>query len=169
MHRTSPGVERAVTGARAWADRLHSDAVRLGHFVLALLDEEEGRPAVLLEHVGANVSAVRETLSATETPVAPPVGVLFNAARDWSLAYRHDPEFLTDALLLAVLRADRGFGATAEAMGFGVGALERALGVEPTPGPPSLQGGGLGGWVSPPSRSLQSAARATRRPSAPAG
>ena len=30
------------------------------------------------------------------------------AARDWSLAYRHDPEFLTDAFLLAVLRADRG-------------------------------------------------------------
>jgi hypothetical protein len=46
MHQTTPAVERAVAGARAWADRLGSGPVRLAHFVLALLDEEEGRVAV---------------------------------------------------------------------------------------------------------------------------
>src|SRR5438105_13730753 len=127
MHLTSPGVERAVTGARVWADRLGSEATCLAHFVLALLDEDEGRPAVLLEHVGANVSRAREQLAALESPPAPPVVALFNAARNWSIAYRHDPEFLTDALLLAVLKADAGFRATATALGFAPAILERAL------------------------------------------
>ena len=34
------------------------------------------------------------------------ITVLFNAARSWSIAHRHDPEFLTDAFLIAVLRAE---------------------------------------------------------------
>jgi thiamine-phosphate pyrophosphorylase len=127
MHQTSPGVERAVTGARVWADRLGSESVRLAHLVLALLDEEEGRPAVLLEHVGVSVPQVRDWLAVADSPVAPPIGALFNAARDWSLAHRHDPEFLTDAFLLAVLWADGGFRAACAALGFPPEELERAL------------------------------------------
>lgn len=127
MHQTSPGVERAVAGARAWADRAGSDVVRLGHYVLALLDEEEGRPAVLLERLGVSVAAVRERLSAGETPVAPEVARLFNAARAWSLAHRHDPEFLTDAFLLAVLGAEPTFQSTCAALGFARERLERLL------------------------------------------
>jgi thiamine-phosphate pyrophosphorylase len=84
MHQTSPGVERAVAGARAWADRLGSEAVRLAHFVLALLDEEEGRVAVLLERVGLSVPDLRERLVATQSEPAPPVHALFNAARNSS-------------------------------------------------------------------------------------
>src|ERR1700722_20094670 len=49
MHQMSPGVERAVGAARVWSERLGSSGIRLSHFVLALLDEEEGRPAVLIE------------------------------------------------------------------------------------------------------------------------
>jgi thiamine-phosphate pyrophosphorylase len=124
MYQMSPGVERAVTGARSWADRLGTEPVRLGHFVLALLDEDEGRPAVLLEAAGVAVRDARERLIAVETPIAPPPGALFDAARAWSLAHRHDPEFLTDALLIAVLRADVGFGATCAALGFGADVLE---------------------------------------------
>jgi thiamine-phosphate pyrophosphorylase len=127
MHQTSPGVERAVAGARAWADRLGSEPVRLAHLVLALLDEDEGRPAVLLEHVGVSVSQTRERLATADSPPAPPVAALFDAARDWSLAVRHDPEFLTDAFLLAVLSADAGFRAACTALGFAPERLERAL------------------------------------------
>ncbi|MBM3979123.1 MAG: thiamine phosphate synthase [Planctomycetes bacterium] len=127
MHQMSPGVERAVAGARGWADRLGSEPVRLGHFVLALLDEDEGRPAVLLEAAGASVRDTRERLIAAETPVAAPLGALFDAARAWSLTHRHDPEFLTDALLLVVLRADAGFGAACAALGFGADVLEAKL------------------------------------------
>ncbi len=127
MHQTSPGVERAVAGARVWADRLGSEPVRLAHLVLALLDEDEGRPAVLLEHVGVAVPQARDRLAALESPAAPPIAALFNAARDWSLAHRHDPEFLTDAFLLAVLTADATFRATAAALGFPPEVLERTL------------------------------------------
>ena len=49
------------------------------------------------------------------------------AARDWSLAYRHDPEFLTDAFLLAVLRADPGFERGAAGIGLDAAQLEAAL------------------------------------------
>ena len=81
MHQTSPGVERAVAGARAWADRLGSAQVRLAHYVLALLDEDEGRPAVLLEHIGLEIPALRDSLRAVESPAAPEVSALFDAAR----------------------------------------------------------------------------------------
>ncbi|MBP3956429.1 thiamine phosphate synthase [Gemmata sp. G18] len=127
MHQTSPGVERAVAGARVWADRLGSERVRLAHYVLALLDEDEGRPAVLLEHIGLSVPHVRERLERTESPVAPEISVFFNAARAWSIAYRHDPEFLTDAFLIAVLNAHPAFRAEATAAGFGPELLERIL------------------------------------------
>ena len=131
MYQTSPGVERAVAGAREWADRLGSEPVRLAHLVLALLDEEEGRPAVLLEHVGVSVSQIRERLTTAESPPAPPVVALFNAARDWSIAVRHDPEFLTDAFLLAVLSADAGFRAACAGLGFALEKLERCMRLKP--------------------------------------
>ncbi len=85
MHQMSPGVGRAVAAARVWADRLGPGPVRLAHLVLALLDEDEGRPAV------------------------------------------HDPEFLTDAFLLAVLAADAGFRAACAAIGLSRERLEREL------------------------------------------
>src|SRR5262249_17489727 len=118
MHQTTPGVERAVAGARIWANQLGSEPIRLAHFVLALLDEEEGRVAVLLERAGLSVPHVRDRLLAGESSPAPPVHTLFNAAQSWSITYRHDPEFLTDAFLLAVLKADAQFRATTVALGF---------------------------------------------------
>ncbi len=127
MHQTSPGVERAIAGARVWADRLGSDAVRLAHYVLALLDEDEGRPAVLLDNLGVAIPAFRGQLQARESPVAPDISVLFNAARAWSLAFRHDPEFLTDALLVAVLKADPKFHAEVSALGCSPELLEQTL------------------------------------------
>ena len=127
MHQTSPGVERAVAGARLWADRLGSEPVRLAHLVLALLDEDEGRPSVLLERVGLAVPQVRDRLAGLESPAAPPIPTLFNAARAWSLAHRHDPEFLTDAFLIAVLTAEKTFHASVAALGFPPELLERTL------------------------------------------
>jgi thiamine-phosphate pyrophosphorylase len=128
MHRMSPGVERAVTGARLWADRIGSEAVRLSHLLLSLLDEDEGRPAVLLERAGLSPADIRNKLSELPDSPATPAGrVLFDAARDWSLAHRQDPEFLTDAFLLAVLRADPDFSRTAAGLGLDADRLERML------------------------------------------
>jgi thiamine-phosphate pyrophosphorylase len=128
MHQMSPGVERAVAAARAWAERLGGGGVRLTHYLLALLEEDEGRAAVLLERAGLSVSAVRDQVSDwREAPAAPPDDVLFNAARSWSIAHRHDPEFLTDALFLAVLRANAQFENAAQSIGLNSHNLERIL------------------------------------------
>ncbi len=131
MHQTTPAVERAVAGARLWAERLQSEPIRLAHFVLALLDEEEGRVAVLLEQLGISVPKVREQLISTRSEPAPPVHDLYSAARVWSIVHRHDPEFLTDAFLIAVLCADVEFRKTAESLGFPPERLEQTL-TQPT-------------------------------------
>src|SRR5262245_49847413 len=125
MYQASPGVERAVAGARVWADKLGSEHLRLAHFVLALLDEDEGHPAVLVERAGLSVADLRERLTAPESQPAPPVVALFNAARDWSILHRHDPEFLTDALLISALKVDSAFSTAA--LGFPMERLEAML------------------------------------------
>jgi thiamine-phosphate pyrophosphorylase len=128
MHQMSPGAERAVAGARQWARRLGSEPLRLAHFLLALLEEEEGRPAVLVESLGESPAAIRTKLqNLVESPAAPADTVLFAWARNWSLAHRHDPEFLTDAFLLAVLRADATFERTCAGLGLDAGRIEAAM------------------------------------------
>jgi thiamine-phosphate pyrophosphorylase len=132
----SPGVERAVLGARLRAERLGTSPVLITHLLLALLEEDEGRPAVLLERAGLSVPDVRGQLeSLSESPAAPPESELFAAAQRWSLAHRHDPEFLTDAFLIVVLRSHPTFQATATALGLDAARLEQILIGEPTPEP----------------------------------
>jgi thiamine-phosphate pyrophosphorylase len=127
MHQMSPGVERALAGARQWSGKLGSESVGLAHLVLALLDEDEGRPAVLLEKAGLSVPTVRQALHQSVHVPAPPETTLFDAARSWSVGYRHDPEFLTDAFLLTVLRADPAFQQAMTALGLDPTRLESIL------------------------------------------
>jgi thiamine-phosphate pyrophosphorylase len=128
MHQMSPAAERAVAGARNWAKELGAETVGLAHFLLALLDEEEGRPSVLIERVGESPTAIRARLrELLDSPAAPADEVLFALARNWSLSHRHDPEFLTDALLLAVIRADRAFERICADIGLDAARLEAAL------------------------------------------
>ncbi|MBY0461223.1 MAG: thiamine phosphate synthase, partial [Gemmataceae bacterium] len=62
-----------------------------------------------------------------DSPGVPDVRRLFQVARAWSIRFRHDPEFLTDALFLAVLRADQDFQLRAEGLGLHPVRLERLL------------------------------------------
>src|SRR5205807_1561439 len=127
MYRASPGVERAVEAAKAWAERLGSGDIRLVDLLLGLLDEDEGRPAVLLERNGLTVPTVRDRLTALPAPPVAQLTRLYTAARDWSLANRADPEFLTDAFLLATLRADDHFRVALVHLGLDPDALELTL------------------------------------------
>src|SRR5262249_57598994 len=72
MHQPSPGVERAVEAAAAWAVRLGAGHVRPVDLILGLFDEEEGRPALLLERLGLAVADVRRTPIEPTTPGRPP-------------------------------------------------------------------------------------------------
>ena len=58
MHEGSPGVERGVEAARAWATRLGAPDLRLPDLVLGLLDEEEGRAARLLDGLGVAIADI---------------------------------------------------------------------------------------------------------------
>ncbi|MFO0825854.1 MAG: Clp protease N-terminal domain-containing protein [Gemmataceae bacterium] len=128
MHQMSPGVERALISARAWAERLESPTLRLAHYALALFDDDEGRPAMLLERAGLSLDEIRSKLTHfRHSPAAPDESVLFTTARDWSIEHRHDPEFLTDAFLLVVLRADPAFQREAAAVGLDAEKLEAIL------------------------------------------
>lgn len=125
MHETSPGVERAMEAARRWARQAGSADVRLVDLILGLLDEEEGRPWAMLERLGLSVEQVRDALA--RLPIAVPVPVMASVlreARAWSLAHRADPAVLTDALLLAVLRADPHFRQAVAALGLEHDRLE---------------------------------------------
>jgi thiamine-phosphate pyrophosphorylase len=102
--------------------------LRLAHYALALFDDDEGRPAMLLERAGLSLDEIRSKLSNfRDSPAAPDEAVLFTTARDWSIEHRHDPEFLTDAFLLVVLRADPAFQREATAVGLEVEKLEAIL------------------------------------------
>ncbi|MBX9626701.1 MAG: thiamine phosphate synthase [Gemmataceae bacterium] len=109
MDDASPGVGRAVTAAEARANAHGTAGLRLADLILGLLNEEEGRPAVLVERLGLDPGRVRDALANLtdeSSPPAPPVSSLLAAARAWSLGRRADPAVLTDAFFLAVLRAD---------------------------------------------------------------
>jgi thiamine-phosphate pyrophosphorylase len=128
MHETSPGVERALAAAAAWAGRAGVTEPRLTDFILGLLDEEEGRPADLLERANVNVANVRESLRllTTSGPILP-ASHLLSVARGWSLQFRADPVVLTDAFLLAVLRADAAFRTAIRPLGLDPDPLETLL------------------------------------------
>lgn len=103
---TSPAVERVATAARGWAGRAGSDRVRLGDWLLGLLEDEDGKPAHLLAQTGADPVRIREELAKTDRGPFRPEDELFDAARDRGIALRADPSLTTDVLLLAVLDAD---------------------------------------------------------------
>jgi thiamine-phosphate pyrophosphorylase len=110
MYEATPGVERAVAAAKHWAQKLGPREVRLVDYLLGLLEEEEGRPALLLQQLDFELRDIRETLeplvNANSGEPAASLPELYEAARAWSVAHRADPVFMTDAFLVAILRAD---------------------------------------------------------------
>lgn len=117
MDDLSPAVERALAAAeiRAEGQTLHT-----AHLLLALLEDEEARPAQILQHWGVTLHQFRQSLTALDRP-APPIHQLLTRAREWSLERRADPHILSDALFFALLQED------AEAL-----TLLQSLGVSPT-------------------------------------
>ena len=105
MNDISPAVERAVDKA---SERASPTPLRLAHLLLALLEDDEGRPAMLFESRGLTLEPLRRGLEETlaESPPAPSVRLLYHAAREWSVEHRADPNILSDAFLFAVLKAD---------------------------------------------------------------
>ena len=121
--------------------------MRLAHWVLALTEDEDGRPAAVLERAGVAVAPLREAIGqvADTTPLAPPPDELYRTARERSIALRYDPLLTTDFLLLAVLIADTRFTDLIAGLGVTASQIESLLRVtadlaEPSgmPAPPEF-------------------------------
>lgn len=130
MHQTSPGVERAVEAAERWRAKLNAPQLRLADLLLGLLDEEDGRPAVLVKSLGQSPTELQRIVAdwpIDRSPPAPPLAKLLDVTRNWSLAHRADPTCTTDAFLIAVLRADPAFTRAVAELGLDSDRLERSL------------------------------------------
>jgi thiamine-phosphate pyrophosphorylase len=130
VHDLSPAVERAAAAVGNGT---------LADWFLALTADEDGQPAAVLTRIGADVATLRQTAERVATP-APLPPVLYAAARERSLALRHDPAVTSEYLLLAVLEADAGFATTLTAAGLDLARLTAALdqtrpATDPQPGP----------------------------------
>ncbi len=128
MAESSPAVERAEAAARSHAAQ-RGDSIRLADWLLGLLREEWGRPAELVGSLGVDLETILADLagSAGSSPVAPDPSALFASARGYSLALRGDPDFTTDALLLAVLASDDDYRSDLARSGLDSIRMEHAL------------------------------------------
>ena len=128
MAESSPAVERAEAAARSYAAQ-RDDSIRLADWLLGLLREEWGRPAELVGSLGVDLETILGDLagSAGSSPVAPDPSALFATARGYSLALRGDPDFTTDALLLAVIASDDDYRTQLSRSGLDSIRMEHAL------------------------------------------
>jgi len=108
MQDVSPAIERAWIAAER---RTGGQPVRLSDLLLALLEEDEGRPAALLDSLGFELGQIRDAISGQDSiaPVAPDPEAMFRLAREHSLNLRAEPSPTTEFLFLAALDHDREF------------------------------------------------------------
>lgn len=120
MFESSPAVERIqVSVNQASAGR-----PTVAHWLLALLDDDMGRPAALLERAGLELEGVRgAVLAVADPPTAPDSSRLFNSARELGVRLKADPALTTDLIFAAVLLADSNFTSDLSPTGLAVGPL----------------------------------------------
>ena len=114
----SPGVERAQAHATALAEQRGDGPATLADWLLALLDDDEAKPATLVASLGADLDAVRASLASAASPEVVPAN-LYAVARHKGLLLRSDATVTTDLVLLACLEAAdilADFGVTAAAV-----------------------------------------------------
>ena len=115
---TSPGVERAEAQATDSASQRGDGPPTLADWLLALLADDEAKPALLVAALGVELDAVRTALARRDSPRAATAN-LYEIARQKGLFLRSDATVMTDLVLLAVLDADAilaDLGVTAEAV-----------------------------------------------------
>jgi thiamine-phosphate pyrophosphorylase len=134
VHQTSPGVDRALAAAREAAERCGSKTIRLVHYMMGLMHEPDSKPLAILERMGYGRDDILHRLAEQEELIhAVPESKLLDLAREWSLARRADPTLMTDALLMAVLKADPDLWFGLEPFDVLAEEVERLVGSEPSP------------------------------------
>ena len=122
----SPAVERALEAARKQAGDRPLDAVRL---FLALIEDDEGRAALVLAEAGGDLAAVRDTL-AGHSPLPFDLAAVLTGARRGGR--RADETTITgEYLLVGLVRAGEGFHVPLRAAGVQVERLTRPAELPP--------------------------------------
>lgn len=138
MYDTSPAVERVEEAARQAGDGRPT----LAHWLTALLDDDMGRPAALLERAGVELSAVLALASTADSPPVPDTTRLYSSARELGVRLKADPSLTTDLVFLAVLLADVAFAASLAPSGLAVESLYPLMRTGETESGATLAGGG---------------------------
>jgi thiamine-phosphate pyrophosphorylase len=126
---------RSLEGAHAWARRLHAQNVQPAHLLLGLLDEDEGRPALLLGQAGLSAEAVRQHFAAgageegggERLPHHAALEHVLGAASQLARSTSADRTVSTDQLVLALLQNDAGLRHRLAALGLDAAKLEEEL------------------------------------------
>ncbi|HMP01258.1 MAG TPA: thiamine phosphate synthase [Gemmatales bacterium] len=127
----TPGAERGLAAATAWATRLGEAEVGPLHLLLGLLDEDEGLVARLFEKQGLGVATIREGLIA-DAPLEPvqagtadprplehgSIRALVFAAQPLALSQTGERSVASHHLFAALLQKDAGLGTLLARWGF---------------------------------------------------
>ncbi len=133
MYDASPAVERVEEAARAAG----GGRPTLAHWLTALLDDDMGRPAALLERAGVDLVAVQAAVASPDSPPAPDSTRLYGTARELGVRLKADPSLTTDLVFMAVLLADADFTAR---LGFAVEPLLALMRTAETESGPTFTG-----------------------------
>ena len=129
----SPAVERAERDARQCAERRGEVVPTLADWLTVLLDDEEGRPATLLQKMAISLDTAR-AFAADHQPhqhLAPDTPRLFRRGRELSVVLRADPTLTTDFVFLAVLEAAETLDGGFATLGGSLGQLAELFGESP--------------------------------------
>jgi thiamine-phosphate pyrophosphorylase len=137
MPELTPAAARALQSAQNWAMRHGAADVQPRHLLAGLVEEEEGRPAMLLAAAGLDGHALRRHLEAgvsaqaqpaeAPLPLHPLAHEALGEARGLAVELSGERAVPTEALLLAILRVDRELLATLAGLGLDHARLERDL------------------------------------------
>jgi thiamine-phosphate pyrophosphorylase len=136
-------VTLALERARCWAQHLGADTVQPVHLLLGLLEEEEGRPALLLAGRGIDLTNLRDSLGIEPSPRMAIRGLEENRTVDLPLAtetqsimhhagelgrmFSAEHTVASDQVLLAILRQEQGLREKFENLGLVFARLEEEI------------------------------------------
>jgi len=130
----TPAVARALKAAQHQARRLGAAEVQPAHLLHGLLEEEEGRAAVLLTGAGLDLAAVRLRWAAPATaadhpaeaplPLSPELQEIFRHARQLAGEGSADRTLSSDQVVVALLAGDEALRRELEGLGLSFPRLE---------------------------------------------
>jgi thiamine-phosphate pyrophosphorylase len=138
----TPGVARAVEAASFYTLGSGSATVEPAHLLHALLEEEDGRAALLAADAGLDMAAYRSgrparaVEAATSLPLSKSADATLALARELATEWTGENMVSSEPLLLALLRGEAELAAYLERLGLRVSALEDIMSRQK---PPALQ------------------------------